>query len=275
MSGHRYQPVHDQDDGGSIYPPTSRIADSELAHGPPFPLKRSSHWPSKMTIGKWAVGSMTALVIFYYAILGAFSHRPGTISSQLFDQTYRNASLQPTYGAGNSSSPGAFYRDAYPIKTMLAFWSIAEQEVADKKLDTCGDQMGSGLIEAYHRSLLKFCGQGSEDVPQLSALQTTQETTEVPDSGIWCAPVHHDDFSKWWPYPAAPCLSTNIRATKHDGKLFKTVGCDVTAHGEELVAEMGREQFLGNNIEKTEQRECKEVVKRTLVVIGRQDQWNP
>jgi hypothetical protein len=55
--------------------------------------------------------------------------------------------------AGN----GAFYRDAFPVRSMLKYWSIAENEVQARGLDTCSGQLSRDLIDAYIRSTVDYC----------------------------------------------------------------------------------------------------------------------
>jgi hypothetical protein len=55
--------------------------------------------------------------------------------------------------AGN----GGFYRDAYPIRSMLKYWDIAEREVKERGLDTCDGQLGRELINAHVRTTVAYC----------------------------------------------------------------------------------------------------------------------
>lgn len=55
--------------------------------------------------------------------------------------------------AGN----GGFYRDAYPIRSMLKYWDIAEREVQERGLDTCNGQLGRELIDAHIRTTVDYC----------------------------------------------------------------------------------------------------------------------
>jgi len=52
---------------------------------------------------------------------------------------------------------GGFYRDAYPIRSMIKYWEIAEKEVQERGLDTCKGQLGRELIDAYIRSNVDYC----------------------------------------------------------------------------------------------------------------------
>jgi hypothetical protein len=163
---------------------------------------------------------------------------------------------------------------------MLAFWELAEKEIGQRKLDTCNDQLGRGLIEAYHRTALDYCLPPGEAGLGLIPIRNTSyripwEASDVPSTRIRCAPAHRDAFSKWWPYPAAPCLSTSIRAVQNDERKFNAVGCNLTEEGRKLNEEMGTERFLGSVINRVPEGVCKERIDRTLLVIGRQDQWNP
>lgn len=52
---------------------------------------------------------------------------------------------------------GGFYRDAYPIRSMLKYWNIAEKEVKERGLDTCNGQLGRELIDAHLRTTIDYC----------------------------------------------------------------------------------------------------------------------
>lgn len=55
------------------------------------------------------------------------------------------------------SGEGGFYRDAYPIRSMLRYWETAEREVRERGLDTCQGQLSRELIDAYVRSAVDYC----------------------------------------------------------------------------------------------------------------------
>jgi len=52
---------------------------------------------------------------------------------------------------------GGFYRDAYPIRSMLKYWNIAEREVKERGLDTCNGQLGRELMDAHLRTTIDYC----------------------------------------------------------------------------------------------------------------------
>jgi len=79
----------------------------------------------------------------------------------------------------------------------------------------------------------------------------------------------------WWPYPAAPCLSTDLRAIKDEEQKYRAVGSRLTNDGVDLESEMGKEKFIGTSLDLSDERGCKERVERTLIMIHRQDEWNP
>lgn len=169
---------------------------------------------------------------------------------------------------------------------MLAFWELAEKEVAAKGLDTCNDQLGRGLVEGYHSSELAYCvppGEGDVfealDTLNMSANWDVASGEQVPATRISCTPVQDNDFTKWWPYPAAPCVSTNLRTIPDESRKYRAVGCKITDKGVKLNVDMGREKFLGAQMESVDMEDeraiCKERIERTTVLIGRQDQWNP
>jgi hypothetical protein len=232
------------------------------------PRHQLKHW----SVLKYALGLVAIFTWTHYAILGAFPtirysrhFRPElTLTDAIYEAAKDDAArvldkLNPAAG-----QPGTFFRDSYPIRSMLAFWELAEREVEERGLDTCKGQLSSELIDAYHRSHMAYC------LPAAGHNGTTA-------SKIWCAPVHRDEFSKWWPYPAAPCLSANIRPVAGSERKYIAAGCSVTTDGLTLLEEMDRERFLGNDLARVdpEPSPCREVLDRTAIVIGRQDQWNP
>ena len=241
----------------------------------------SKHLGFKSSL-KYTLIALGALLTLHYVILGAFpeSHYArsgyGGWTSGKDTAVYAAAAkdahdmlqgLDPAAGV-----PGTFFRDSFPIKTMLAFWELAQKEVKARRLDTCSDQLGKGLIDAYHESVLGYC------LPHNAPHQITlhNQSSTYSQSSIWCAPVHRHDFSKWWPYPAAPCISTNLRPVAGKQRAFEARGCEITDDGQKLRQEMGREKFLGSDLESVNgDSECTRTLDRTMLVVGRQDQWNP
>ena len=254
-----YQPV--PTDGA--YPPAR--AD---ALGPPYGLQ--SRQRKNWLVLRYALGLLAVVTIGHYAILGAFPatrygrhFRPEpTLTDAIYEATKHDASAVLSQLDPAAGQPGTFFRDTYPIRSMLAFWELAEKEVKEKGLDTCKGQLSAELIDAYHRSHMTYCLPNSDD---------------PTSSSIHCAPVHRDAFSKWWPYPAAPCLSTNIRPVPGDERKFTAAGCSITSDGAVLREEMDHERFLGSDLARVDPAPtpCREVLNRTAIVIGRQDQWNP
>jgi hypothetical protein len=109
-----------------------------------------------------------------------------------------------------------------------------------------------------------------------------EEATDA--TTITCAPVHHDDFSRWWPHPLSPCISTNLHPIKDTYTSYHADSCTLTEEGEQLKAEMldgdqKDQKFVGTDIQviKGEQglEICKSLLNRTIIEIPRQDQWNP
>ena len=232
---------------------------------------------------KFVLGGISALVVLHFVILGAFpastyaSFHNGELQRQnvIYDTTVNEVHqildrLDPAAG-----QPGTFFRDSYPIRSMIAFWELAEKEVEARKLDTCGDQLGRRFIDAYHDSAMPYClpPHSSADIN----LGHSNTSFPYPETRIWCAPVHRNVFSKWWPYPSAPCVSSYLRPVAHELRDFKATGCDVTGDGDTLLKEMGREKFLGSYVSKggIANEQCQSYVNRTSLIIGRQDQWNP
>ena len=262
----------------TLYPPTFR----EEGSGPPYPLRRNKQ-DRRWLVVKLVTGSFVAIFIFHYFILGAFPTSAYTQHFRPVLETLDDAAYSAAAAAASheilehldpaAGQPGTFFRDTRPIRSMLAFFELAEKEVKTRGLDTCDGQLGKELIDAYHRSHMAYCLPQGEH----SLVPNTSLTAFDTPSRIWCAPVHRDSFSKWWPYPAAPCLSTNIRAVADNDRQFRADGCTLTEDGEKLKDEMDKERFLGSDLQKIEAdvSQCKEILDRTLIVIGRQDQWNP
>ena len=184
----------------------------------------------------------------------------------------------------SAGQPGAFFRDSYPIRTMLAFWDLAEREVQARQVDTCRGQLGREFIDAYQRTELDYClapdaagGFVPGTIRNDSLSPHWDPSIPVPPTRITCVAVQRDSFSDWWPYPAAPCLSTDLRAVREDERRFHAADCELTDDGKALKGEMGSERFLGADAELVREGtgSCKERVERTLLVVGRQDQWNP
>lgn len=240
------------------------------------------------------------MIIFHYVIIGAFPNSTYTIKfGEKFtgykiweaDEAYKaaTASAENVLSHLNPSAgqPGTFFRDSFPIRSMLAFWELAEKEVAAKGLDTCNDQLGRGLVEGYHSSELAYCvppGEGdvfeAVNTANISAGWDAASGEQVPASRISCSPVQDNDFTNWWPYPAAPCVSTNLRTIPNESRRYRAAGCEITEKGVKLTIGMGRETFLGAQMESVDMDDeraiCKERIERTTaVLIGRQDQWNP
>ena len=232
---------------------------------------------------RYVLGGLSAVVVLHYVVLGAFpgstyaTFHNGELDRQdaVYDTTTHEVhqildKLDPAAG-----QPGTFFRDSFPIRSMIAFWELAEKEVQARNLDTCNDQMGRRFIDAYHDSALPYClpPHASADIN----LEHFNTSLTDPETRIWCAPVHRHSFSKWWPYPSAPCVSSHLRPVAHELRKFKAAGCDVTGDGETLTKEMGGEKFLGSYVSRVgvADAQCHSYVNRTSIIIGRQDQWNP
>ncbi|WVQ94352.1 hypothetical protein IAU59_001431 [Kwoniella sp. CBS 9459] len=298
--------------------------------GPPYPprLYKPSQSPFLIVI-KYLAGATFGLVVLHYVLLGAF---PNSSYSTSFNRNsgsggdrYKATADANADAAGlsygeaqaaaaslldrlnpSAGQPGTFFRDSYPLKSMLAFWELAEKEVAARSLDTCNGQLSGPLIDAYHEAELTYCapgeqleqgqgeGEGGDGGFKLVPINNGSSHSHshshshwkpgdsiVPGTAISCSPVHRSLFSRWWPYPAAPCISTNLRTIPGDERKFRAAGCEMTQEGEKLKGEMGNERFLGSDVnhipidEGEGEAECTERIERTLLVIGRQDQWNP
>ena len=297
MAPSDYLPLPTSASPAPIYPPTALDLISDARHrlSPPYSLKSviKHQTLTLRTFFKYTFGVVGVTVLLHYALLGAFPTSSYTAKyRQAFSGGQHIHALDDTayavaVSSDNSSRlPGTFFRDSFPIKTMLAFWELAEKEISERQLDTCKGQLGRELIDAYHRSQFAYClPAGASTQVELAPIHNysygppSKETNTAPPTRVWCMPVHHDKFSDWWPYTAAPCLSTNIRPVADDSSMFNAVGCDVTAAGNELFTEMGQEGFVGKILVHKEsndpEAQCKEKIDRTVIIIGRQDQWNP
>ncbi|WWD16799.1 hypothetical protein CI109_101231 [Kwoniella shandongensis] len=288
--------------------------DSEQGGG--WTHRSQSHRKSRLTpltFLKYTFGVTAGLIVFHYFIIGAFPSSSYTTSYRnRFHHGHVYGSVEdriaildalddvnkldtPLTGGGGG---GTFFRDSYPIKSMITFLELAEKEVKARGLDTCYGQLGRELIEAYHEGQVDYCSKRNTNSSTTTTkgfvpLNTTHDSSGSSSSEdrrthITCLPVHHSSFSNWWPYPASPCLSTNIipvpgESTRNSGdsRGYKAVGCEITPEGRQLLDEMGGEKFLGsyldvqNDDEGLSTERCKERLERTVVVIGRQDQWNP
>lgn len=261
-----YQPVP------TSYPP-------ESATGPPFPLrtKRASTW----TIIKYGLGLVVTFAAAHYLLTLVFPNssllhpfRPKLHGSDFVDYAAAEAAALEVLNHIDPSSktPGTFFRDSYPIRSALAFWDLAERQVDAKGLDTCDGQISRELVEAYHATRMTYCSPGNEF--ELAPINLTHTPLESPATYISCSAVHRNPFTKWWPYPAAPCISSNIRFVKGDQRAYLGV-CDVTADGQSLRSEMVGENFVGSDLTTVDEAECMERIDHTVMIIKRQDQWNP
>ncbi|WWC59922.1 uncharacterized protein I303_102484 [Kwoniella dejecticola CBS 10117] len=275
--------------------------------GPPYRIRHHKTQITPVLILKYAAGVCGCLVLFHYVLIGAFPNsaytryttssrnRYGVGSGYDGHTGYASAaaSAQDVLDRIDPSAgqPGTYFRDSFPLRTMVAIWELAEKEVKARGLDTCNGQLGRELVDAYHSSQLGYCVPPGDSLttfvpdPIRNGSHTShvsaENTAEGKDMGtsIFCSPVHRAEFSKWWPYPAAPCVSKNLRTIPNaqSERTFGAAGCEITEEGIKLNNEMGRERFLGTDTVGVAQEndQCKERIERTLLIIGRQDQWNP
>lgn len=276
-SNHQYEPLAGGQDGS--YPPSSASShDLQMqTPSPPYPLRRPHR--SLFTALKYTIGASAAFLVIHHASTLIF---PESKYAQTFRPTTA-APVQEAYVPSGSAHeslwahldpdrvgrPGTFFRDPYPIRTMLAFWDLAEEEIEARGLDTCNGQISREFIDGYHQTHFDYClpdGQRHFEVSQPGHVENRTSVT--------CAAVHRNSFTNWWPYPAAPCVSSNLRTSKGDHP-FARFGCKVTDDGQSLNAEMNKERFIGTQMEETGEGECTSWIDHTVVIIGRQDQWNP
>ena len=172
---------------------------------------------------------------------------------------------------------GGFYRDAYPIRSMLKYWEIAEREVKESGLDTCNGQLGRELIDAHIRTTVDYC---HPPVGPAFTGRADRQNAKEHGTSVKCTAPHHDEFSRWWPHPIAPCISTNLRAIPDTYTSYHAQSCGMTEEGEKLKLEMldgdqKDQKFVGTDIQDGDAGECEYISNRTFLEIPRQDQWNP
>lgn len=178
--------------------------------------------------------------------------------------------------------PGEFYRDPTPIKTLLSFWDLAEKEVENRGLDTCWGKLGRRLIDEYHSTELVYCASKDTEVRAAADIRNDSrhhQGDSLPATYMTCSAIHRNDFTRWWPYPAAPCLSSNLRMVEGGNRAYRAAGCDVTNDGIRLISQMARENFAGSDAPHvdldSEDAKCDHVLDHTVLLVHRQDQWNP
>jgi len=174
---------------------------------------------------------------------------------------------------------GGFYRDTYPIRSMLKYWEIAEREVKESGLDTCNGQLGRELIDAHIRTTVDYCHPPVGPAFGMSG-RADRQNAEEHGASVKCTAPHHDEFSRWWPHPIAPCISTNLRPVPDTYTSYHAQSCALTEEGKKLKSEMldgdqKDQKFVGTDIQDGDAGECEYISNRTFLEIPRQDQWNP
>lgn len=253
---------------------------------PPHKSGRTSRrrWFQMSRVNRQAIAALTVIALVIISIPFIFSdiYRQQTVLTHVVDDD--PATVLAAELATATAGRGQFFRDPTPIRTARKFWELAEAQVAQLGADTCGDFLGRSFIEAYVRSKLDYCvseqGSSLEHLPavgksHLPWVPSDPGGDDLGDAAIMCIPVHHDEFSKWWRYPASPCLSTRLRPKATNRTVFYAPGCKKTEQGMALDDEMGDEVFLGKGVIDGDGPLCKHKVDHTLLFIGRQDQWNP
>lgn len=299
---------------GGTYQPLARSSSDDIhfthtpAYPPSSPTPPHSHGRAGrgvlLVVARWVLMGLGALSLAHFLLLAVLPSHAGdkyrstvglgssSSSATSWASSAEAADLAQKLAPG-SGQPGLFFRDPAPGHSAAAFWKLAEQEIRDSGRDTCNDQLGRALVDAYGRSKTLYCSSGSASAPfTLDALKAGthhhwEPSEPVPEDerrqAALCMPVHRDDVSKWWPFAASPCVSTNLRPGKSKGKFtgegvdVSAAQCKVTEDGERLKHEMGHEVFLGSVINPADEDEgeCSERIEHTLVLIHRQDQWNP
>jgi hypothetical protein len=187
------------------------------------------------------------------------------------DSDYPYAYGSNAAGRGqNVSSPtfGSFYRDPTPALTAAHFWALAETQIKERKSDTCGDMLGRRLVDGQVAKRVEYCGASY-------TFEGGGDSMAASSASAACFPLPRDGFLSFWPYPSAPCVSRNLKPT---GMRTFQATCPLSPAGSVLNAEMKKagEGFLGSELSEGEgETECKEFEGRTVLVVHRQDQWNP
>jgi hypothetical protein len=253
---------------------------------PYMPAK--AHAPSRLSLWgaiRYSVIAVCTFALFHLSASWIAPDHPhsSTVRSAWSTSPHSSSSLEHIKTNSTGHEKGGFRRDSYPLRTLLAFWDLAEKEVSARGLDTCNDQLGRRFIDAYHDTDLAYCTPEGQTLGPLEVAAARQagleSSTNLPSTLITCSAIQRHSFTKWWPYPAAPCISTNLRLVKGERKAFRAAGCEVTSTGATLDSEMGQEDFAGLRTTRLELGDpvavCTETVNHTTILIGRQDQWNP
>ncbi|KAJ7837793.1 hypothetical protein B0H14DRAFT_2790619 [Mycena olivaceomarginata] len=171
-------------------------------------------------------------------------------------------------GGVGSGSP--FFRDNHPALHARLFLARAQAEISARKLDTCGGQLSTRMVDAYITGAVPYCTS--------PASASTASITCFPAGGASdpSSPNH------WWPYPQAFCASQHLGHTPGWGGDASVHGqftgrCEVSNWGNDLKAAMGREGFLGKEFveDKNAGEGCTETFTHPVLFVPRQDRWNP
>jgi hypothetical protein len=268
--------------------PLSDLRQDQTTHSSPFSGTTSRPPSSPVTLRKVII-TILSTILALTAVFTAFSLFDTNLDFETTSNQAWSTAEGPDNGNVELSGVGLFYRDAYPIRSMVKYFEVAEREVKARGLDTCDGQLGRELIDAYARSAIDYCRphvrRRSPSAQERKDIQLNIYQDGIMDATtITCAPVHHDDFSRWWPHPLSPCFSTNLHPIKDTYTSYHADSCTLTEEGEQLKAEMldgdqKDQKFVGTDIQDVEGEggagTCKSLLNRTIIEIPRQDQWNP
>jgi len=254
----------------------------------PLPQPGSSHHAHSPRRSIWTAVRITliaaATIVVAHGLLQLVAPDHPYTSSVRSVFRHNPSASRPEYSvtdhAWQGGQAGGFYRDPKPIKTILGFWDLAEKELKAKGLDTCWDKLGPRFIEEYHSTDMAYCiPPGTSFEGASKARNESRHSHDGLPTWITCSAIHRNEFTKWWPYPAAPCLSTNLRMIEGQGRAYRAAGSEVTNDGIRLISQMANEQFAGKESVQvkldSEEAKCEETVDHTVLLIHRQDQWNP
>lgn len=171
---------------------------------------------------------------------------------------------------------GPYVRDVYPARTLRAFLSLSEAEIASSPgTEACGGRLGSSLISAWSSTARSCCKPEPERGPvreaelrsasRRSLLHDDPQDFERGQQGITCFDPRDGRRSSWWAAGAYPCVSEWLESEGNVSEWRTDLECSLprSREGGALV----------NHLEQGESR-C-ERREEAVLVVRRRDQWNP
>jgi hypothetical protein len=136
--------------------PLSDLRQDQTTHSSPFSETTSRSPSSPVTLRKVII-TILSTILALTAVFTAFSLFDTNLDFETTSNQAWSTAERPDDGNVELSGVGLFYRDAYPIRSMIKYFEIAEREVKARGLDTCDGQLGRELIDAYARSAIDYC----------------------------------------------------------------------------------------------------------------------